>query len=864
MTNEIIVTPPDVPVVTIVETGTAGVRGPIGPAGPVGPAGPQGVPGPVGPKGDQGEPGADSTVPGPIGPRGLTGPKGDPGVQGPRGYSGSEGPVGPKGDKGDTGEAGPAGVPGPRGFQGIDGPVGPKGDKGDKGDTGEAGADGPVGPGGPPGPQGVPGIQGVPGPRGPQGYSGNQGPAGPQGAQGAPGTAINIRGSVPFVASLPASGNIINDAFIVDENGDLYLWNGTDWFSAGQIVGPQGPVGPQGVEGPQGPTGAQGPQGETGATGPGYSVTSSTTQTISSSGTFNMAVTPTNNAFVVGDLVKMTAVGVGPGFYIVGTVIAKPINYLVIEASSAAGASPFSTFSSWIITLVGETGAAGPGVAAGGTAGQFLTKLDGTDYNTTWTDIAPAAGYASAVKHEVKLGEAIAKGQAVYVSSANGTNMIVSKASNASESTSSKTMGLLESGGSTNDLVNVVTEGLLAGLDTSTANAGDPVWLGTSGNLIYGLANKPYAPAHLVFIGIVTRVHAVNGEIFVKVQNGFELDELHSVLISSPLNNNVLTYELSTGLWKNKPIPSATPTILGTVYGRSETAALNGSTSLGYGAMPFTRDYTTAVGYNALNSNGSYGNTAVGYSALSTSSLVTYSTAVGYNAARTVQGMNAVAVGWNALGNSSNGSACVAIGTHALVDASGGSNVAVGQNAGATVTTGASNVIIGNMSGGQSGVTASLTTGSNNIIIGNYAIPSSGSVSYEVTIGSANITKFRVPGLGIDWDVKTAPSNKLSYSTSESGTAYTLADTDAYKLKEFTSNSAVTVTIPNDATDSLFPIGSTLELRQMGTGRIQVTATSPATLVSTDNYTKTRTQYSSVILEKRASNAWILTGDTDA
>lgn len=194
------------------------------------------------------------------------------------------------------------------------------------------------------------------------------------------------------------------------------------------------------------------------------------------------------------------------------------------------------------------------GVVAGGSTGQFLTKVDGTDFNTTWSSSAPTAGYTSVVKHEVKLGEAIAKGQAVYVSSSSGTNMIVSKASNASEATSSKTMGLLETGGATNDFVNVVTEGLLAGLNTSTATAGDPVWLGTAGNLIYGLASKPSAPAHLVFIGVVTRVHANQGEIFVKVQNGFELREIHDVAIASPSNGQVLQYNASTSLWQNSAI----------------------------------------------------------------------------------------------------------------------------------------------------------------------------------------------------------------------------------------------------------------------------------------------------------------------
>lgn len=204
----------------------------------------------------------------------------------------------------------------------------------------------------------------------------------------------------------------------------------------------------------------------------------------------------------------------------------------------------------------GANGTNGVGVPTGGTAGQILTKIDATNYNTQWIDEAPAASFTSTVKHKVKLGLAIAKGQAVYVSSADGTNMVVSKASNTSEATSSKTMGLLETGGSTNAQVNVVTEGLLAGLNTSTATIGDPVWLGVSGDLIYGLTNKPYAPAHLVFIGVVTRVHSSNGEIFVKVQNGFELKEIHDVdvLTNTPTNNQVLVYESSSSLWKNKTV----------------------------------------------------------------------------------------------------------------------------------------------------------------------------------------------------------------------------------------------------------------------------------------------------------------------
>jgi hypothetical protein len=55
----------------------------------------------------------------------------------------------------------------------------------------------------------------------------------------------------------------------------------------------------------------------------------------------------------------------------------------------------------------------------------------------------------------------------------------------------------------------------------------------------------------LVFIGIVTRANVSNGEIFVRVQNGFELQELHNVAIASPTNGQTLTYESATSLWKN-------------------------------------------------------------------------------------------------------------------------------------------------------------------------------------------------------------------------------------------------------------------------------------------------------------------------
>jgi hypothetical protein len=217
------------------------------------------------------------------------------------------------------------------------------------------------------------------------------------------------------------------------------------------------------------------------------------------------------------------------------------------------GASNYVTFADLAPLTVGT-------LPPGGTAGQILTKVDSVDYNTIWQD--NYADWTSVVKHIVKNDGTglITKGTPVYSTGSNGTNILVRAASNTSEASSSKTMGLMQTnitttGGTTTGFV--IAEGLLGGLDTAGQIAGDPVWLGPNGTLIYGLINKPYAPAHLVFIGIVTKISAGNGEIFVKIQNGFELEELHNVDLKTtvPANGEVLGFDGT--LWKNKTIATA-------------------------------------------------------------------------------------------------------------------------------------------------------------------------------------------------------------------------------------------------------------------------------------------------------------------
>ena len=67
---------------------------------------------------------------------------------------------------------------------------------------------------------------------------------------------------------------------------------------------------------------------------------------------------------------------------------------------------------------------------------------------------------------------------------------------------------------------------------------------------------KPIAPQHTVIMGYVVYAHVNNGKIFVKVDNGYELDELHNVRISGETNNQVLSYDSVQSVWVNRTLPA--------------------------------------------------------------------------------------------------------------------------------------------------------------------------------------------------------------------------------------------------------------------------------------------------------------------
>lgn len=151
-------------------------------------------------------------------------------------------------------------------------------------------------------------------------------------------------------------------------------------------------------------------------------------------------------------------------------------------------------------------------------------------------------------------GSTLTKGQIVYLSGATGNrpNAVLAQAN--TEATSSKTIGMVIANIANNTEGQIAVNGTLHDLDTSAFTAGDTLWLSatTAGGMV---ANTPPAePNHAVFIGYVARSHPNLGRIVLAIQNGYELDELHGVQITTPANNDILQYESSTSLWKNKPV----------------------------------------------------------------------------------------------------------------------------------------------------------------------------------------------------------------------------------------------------------------------------------------------------------------------
>jgi hypothetical protein len=167
--------------------------------------------------------------------------------------------------------------------------------------------------------------------------------------------------------------------------------------------------------------------------------------------------------------------------------------------------------------------------------------------------------------------------QAVRISGAQGNRLKVDLAKADNDANSADTIGLVTETINNNQEGFVTAVGLVRNIDT-TGDLQTETW--ADGEMLYlssttagAITNiKPEAPEHGVRLGYVVRAHKTQGQIYVKVDNGYELDELHNVLITDPLDEDVLFYDEANLLWINKNIYSA---INATDVGKSLLGILN-------------------------------------------------------------------------------------------------------------------------------------------------------------------------------------------------------------------------------------------------------------------------------------------------
>jgi trimeric autotransporter adhesin len=198
-------------------------------------------------------------------------------------------------------------------------------------------------------------------------------------------------------------------------------------------------------------------------------------------------------------------------------------------------------------------------------------------------------------------GATLYKGTIVYISGSTGNRPNFVKAQANAESTSAGTFGVVYADIANNTDGNVVNIGVIDTLDTRS-NAANPFTDVTlaDGDTIYlhptiaGYVTniKPSAPNHLVYVGKVVRTSPTNGTIVYRIQNGYELDEIHDVQVGSYANKDILYRDTTTNLWKNASIT----TVLGyTPYNSTNPSNYIALTALSSTATGLTYSNTTGV-----------------------------------------------------------------------------------------------------------------------------------------------------------------------------------------------------------------------------------------------------------------------------
>lgn len=192
-------------------------------------------------------------------------------------------------------------------------------------------------------------------------------------------------------------------------------------------------------------------------------------------------------------------------------------------------------------------------------------------------------------------GAQINKGIVVRITGSNNASDIprIGIADWTNDNLSANTLGLVIANIANGDTGSVLTQGLFKGYNTNTPGwqTGQVVYLGANGSIT---GSAPTAPLHGVRLGQVVRDQSNNGSIYVSIDNGYELGELHDVIDTTTNSSYGDLLVRSGSVWINSKSLTGSYTLIGTLNATSITASLLGTAS-------WTENFVSASSY-VLNS----------------------------------------------------------------------------------------------------------------------------------------------------------------------------------------------------------------------------------------------------------------------
>lgn len=431
---------------------------------------------------------------------------------------------------------------------------------------------------------------------------------------------------------------------------------------------------------------------------------------------------------------------------------------------------------------------------------QSVASVDGSvTVVTTGTavDLSVAtAGSTTSLLTQIRntTGATLTKGTAVYISGATGQIPTVSKALATSDATSAQTLGLLTADVANNSNGYVTVIGVVSNIDTSAYTDGAQLYLSTTtaGALT---ATKVFAPGHLVYVATVEHAHPTQGKLLVKVQNGYEMDELHNVSAQSPSNGQTLVYNTTTSLWEKANLTAGTGISVTNGAG-SITVANTGVTSV-TGTSPVV---SSSGATPAISLATAYGDTLNPYASKTANFvLAAPNGTAGVPTFRAVVAADIPTLNQNTTGTAANVTGTVAIangGTGQTTATAGFNALAPSQatNTGKYLTTDGTNTSWATVVSGAS-ISNDTSTATNL-----YPLFATVTTGTPTTIYTSNANYLYKPSTGELSAKAHVSTNGLTVNSNTVSTSYTIpAGSSATSAGPMSVNSGIVVTVSSDS-----------------------------------------------------------------